>query len=157
MSKNVTNLSGTNNKFTWNHLQLSEIIINNNNNNNNNKYDACSVAANCLGSNRTSKREADLKLRARLSLNHTKSNYPLIVSITKCKNLSLGIFINVNKSYWTVSFIHFSFSSWIWTAYLVTIFSLILIGYQVLCSEISSWMISLANGICYFYWLSLVL
>ena len=28
----------------------------------------------------------------------TKSYYQLIVSITKCENLSLGIFINVNKS-----------------------------------------------------------
>ena len=31
----------------------------------------------------------------------TKSYYQLIVSITKCKNVSLGIFINVNKSHWT--------------------------------------------------------
>ena len=30
-----------------------------------------------------------------------KSYYQLIVSITKCENLSLGIFINVNISHWT--------------------------------------------------------
>ena len=36
-----------------------------------------------------------------------------------------------------------------WTAYLVTIFSLILIGYHVLCGQIS-----FASGICYLIFLS---
>ena len=103
------------------------------------------------GSNRASNfesREADLKLRARLlpELYDTKSCYQLIVSITKCENLSLAIFINVRersqsiciKVTGPVSFIHFSFPV------KVTIFLLILIGYHVLCSYIS-----LASGICY--------
>ena len=52
--------------------------------------------------------------------------------------------INVNKSHWTSQFNPFFFSSWSWTAYLNTIFSLILIGCHVQCS----W-ISLASGICH--------
>ena len=40
----------------------------------------------------------------------TKSYHRLIVSVIKCENLSLGIFINVNNQITgLVSFIHFSF------------------------------------------------
>ena len=40
----------------------------------------------------------------------------IILSVTKCENLSFGIVINVNKSHWTSWFHPFFFSSWSWTA-----------------------------------------
>ena len=52
----------------------------------------------------------------------TKSCYQLIVPITKCENLSLGIFINVRNRFQSKK----------------------MTGYHVPCSEIS-----LASGICY--------
>ena len=62
------------------------------------------------GSNRASNfKSAERVVRGRfeiaspitLVLYDLKSYYQLIVSIAKCENLSLGTFINVNKSHWT--------------------------------------------------------
>ena len=105
----------------------------------------------------------------------TKSYYQLIVPITKCENLSLGIFINIRNTFQSKK--NDWFQLWMWkpdrgmkiislksvflimihfrqylnkmreflkVMELVTIFSLILIGYHVPCGEIS-----LASGICF--------
>ena len=78
----------------------------------------------------------------------TKSYYQLIVPITKCENLSLGIFITVRNRFQSKKMTGcppIFLSNRSWTAYLVTIIvSLILIGYHVPFSKIS-----LASGICY--------
>ena len=58
--------------------------------------------------NSGSNRESNFKYALRFEITSpitpglydTKSYYQLIVSITKCENLSLGIFINVNISHW---------------------------------------------------------
>ena len=61
-----------------------------------------------------------------------KSYYQLIVPITKCENLSLGIFINVRNRLQSKKMTGFNFVCGS------------PIGYHVPCSEIS-----LASGICY--------